>query len=201
MNWYFNCGDQQIGPLTESEAQKYAQEHPNGYVWHEGLPNWLPISKLAELAVITPPPFVPYPTVPQTTSADDIDYKIFGSEMQFVEIELDPGESIIAEAGAMMYKDASVEMDTVFGDGSSRGGFFDKLVGAGKRLLTGESLFMTVFTHKGSAKAKASFSAPYPGNIIPVQLKQLGGTLIARRTVSSVQLKAFPSVSSFSGKS
>jgi uncharacterized protein (TIGR00266 family) len=116
--------------------------------------------------------------------ADDIEYKIIGTEMQFVEIGLDPGESVVAEAGAMMYKDSVVDMDTIFGDGSvksSKGGFFDKLVGAGKRLLTGESLFMTVFTNKGRDKAKASFAAPYPGNIIPVHLPELGGTLICQK--------------------
>lgn len=113
--------------------------------------------------------------------AHEIDYKIFGSEMQFVEVELDPGESAIAEAGVMMYKDAAVEMDTVFGDGSSGGGFFDKLVGAGKRLLTGESLFMTVFTHTGNGKATVAFSAPYPGNIVPVHLGEMGGTIICQK--------------------
>lgn len=113
--------------------------------------------------------------------AHEIDYKVFGSEMQFVEVELDPGESVIAEAGAMMYKDSFVEMDTVFGDGASRGGFFDKLVGAGKRLLTGESLFMTVFTHTGVGKAKIAFSAPYPGNIVPIPLMQMGGTIICQK--------------------
>lgn len=114
---------------------------------------------------------------------DEIDYKIFGTEMQFVEVELDPGESVIAEAGAMMYKNSSIAMNTVFGDGSSRpgSGFFDKLVGAGKRLLTGESLFMTVFTHQGQGKAHAAFGAPYPGNIIPVHLSQVGGTLICQK--------------------
>ncbi|TWH45719.1 TIGR00266 family protein [Sporomusa sp. KB1] len=116
--------------------------------------------------------------------ADEIDYKIFGSEMQFVEVELDPDESVIAEAGAMMYKDSTINMDTIFGDGSaksSQGGFFDKLVGAGKRLLTGESLFMTVFTNKGRNKGKAAFGAPYPGNIIPVHLPEIGGTIICQK--------------------
>jgi uncharacterized protein (TIGR00266 family) len=116
--------------------------------------------------------------------ADQIEYKILGTEMQFVEIELDPGESIIAEAGGMMYKDSVIDMDTIFGDGSaksSQGGFFGKLAGAGKRLLTGESLFMTVFTNKGRDKAKASFAAPYPGNIIPIHLPDVGGTLICQK--------------------
>ena len=103
--------------------------------------------------------------------------------MQFVEVELDPGESAIAEAGAMMYKERAVEMETIFGDGSGTGGgsFMDKLLGAGKRLLTGESLFMTVFTHTGQGKAHVAFGAPYPGNIIPVHLRQIGGTLICQK--------------------
>lgn len=113
--------------------------------------------------------------------AQEIDYKICGAEMQYIEVELDHGESMIAEAGAMMYKDASVEMDTVFGDGSSQGGFFDKLVGASQRLLTGESLFMTVFTNTGAGKAKIAFGAPYPGNIIPIPLEKMGGTIICQK--------------------
>jgi uncharacterized protein (TIGR00266 family) len=115
--------------------------------------------------------------------ADEIDFKIMGAEMQFVEIELDPGESAVAEAGAMMYKDPSIAMETVFGDGSHRsgGGFMDKLLGAGKRLLTGESLFMTVFTHSGSGKSHVAFGAPYPGNIIPISLPSVGGSLICQK--------------------
>jgi uncharacterized protein (TIGR00266 family) len=115
--------------------------------------------------------------------AHDIDFKIFGKEMQFVEIELDPGESAVAEAGALMYKDSPVQMETVFGDGSptGSGGFMNALVGAGKRLLTGESLFITVFTHRGNGKGRAAFGAPYPGSIIPVSLKDLGGSLICQK--------------------
>jgi len=111
--------------------------------------------------------------------ADDIDFEIHGQEMQFVEIELDPGESAVAEAGAMMMKDASIAMTTVFGDGSNQDrGLMDKLLGAGKRLLTGESLFTTVFTHEGSGKARVAFAAPYPGNLLAIKLSDLGGSLI-----------------------
>ncbi len=114
--------------------------------------------------------------------ADDIDFEIFGQEMQFVVIELDPGESAIAEAGAMMYKDVPVHMDTVFGDGSKKQtGVLGSLVGAGKRLLTGESLFMTVFSHQGQGKAKVAFASPYPGTVIPFHLADIGGTLIAQK--------------------
>ncbi len=115
-------------------------------------------------------------------SSDDIDFRISGQEMQFIEIELDARESAIAEAGSMMYKDAPVHMDSVFGDGSKApGGFFGKIATAGKRLLTGESLFMTVFTHQGQGKARVAFAAPYPGTIIPFKLSDYGGQLVAQR--------------------
>jgi uncharacterized protein (TIGR00266 family) len=114
---------------------------------------------------------------------DVVDYEIKGSEMQFVEIELDPGEAAIGEAGSMMFMDASIAMDTVFGDGSQQqqGGLFGKLLGAGKRLVTGESLFTTVYTHRGSGKARVAFAAPYPGKILPMDLAKLGGTLICQK--------------------
>lgn len=120
----------------------------------------------------------------QAGQDDDIDFEIKGQEMQFVEIELDPGESAIAEAGAMMMKNSHITMDSVFGDGSNAeqsGGLFDKLLGAGKRLITGESLFTTVFTHQGQGKAKVSFAAPYAGHIIPVKLDQIGGKIICQK--------------------
>ncbi len=114
--------------------------------------------------------------------ADDIDFEIKGQELQFVEIELDPGESAIGEAGAMVWKDASVGMTTVFGDGSAQQqGFMGALLGAGKRLITGESLFTTVFTHNGSDKARVAFSAPVPGAIVPIKLDQVGGRLICQK--------------------
>ena len=114
--------------------------------------------------------------------ADDIDFEIKGQELQFVEIELDPGESAVAEAGAMVWKDAAVGMTTVFGDGrGAESSFMDKLIGAGKRLVTGESLFTTVFTHNGSGKARVAFGAPVPGAILPIKLDELGGTLICQK--------------------
>jgi uncharacterized protein (TIGR00266 family) len=115
--------------------------------------------------------------------ADDIDFEIKGPELQFVEIELDPGESAVAEAGAFVWKDASIEMATVFGDGSggSDQGFMGKLLGAGRRLVTGESLFMTVFTHNGQGKARVAFASPTPGAILPLRLGDLGGTLICQK--------------------
>lgn len=118
----------------------------------------------------------------QSGVADDIDFEIKGQELQFVEIELDPGESAIAEAGAMVWKDASVGMTTVFGDGSGqKQGFMGALLGAGKRLVTGESLFTTVFTHNGNGKARVAFSAPVPGAILPLKLSDVGGRLICQK--------------------
>lgn len=113
----------------------------------------------------------------------EIDYRIFGEEMQCVEVELDPQETVIAEAGAFMYKDQPIQMQTIFGDGSNSGGggIMGKLLGAGKRLLTGESLFMTAFTHMGNGKARVAFAAPYPGKIIPIDLQQIGGKLVCQK--------------------
>jgi len=113
---------------------------------------------------------------------DVIDYDIRGAEMQFVEVELDPGEAAIGEAGSLMFMDAGIAMDTVFGDGAQQsGGFFGKLLSAGKRLVTGESLFTTVYTNQGSGKQRVAFAAPYPGKILPMNLQQLGGTLICQK--------------------
>jgi uncharacterized protein (TIGR00266 family) len=116
------------------------------------------------------------------SAMDVVDYEIKGAEMQFVEIELDPGEAAVGEAGSMMFMDAGIQMDTVFGDGSAQqGGLFGKLLGAGKRLVTGESLFTTVYTNQGPAKLRVAFAAPYPGKILPMDLRQLGGTLICQK--------------------
>jgi len=113
---------------------------------------------------------------------DVIDYFVHGDDMQFVEIELDPGEAAIGEAGSMLYMEDGIEMDTVFGDASAQqSGLFGKLVGAGKRLLTGESLFITVYTHKGQGKKRVAFAAPYSGKIIPFDLRKHGGTMICQK--------------------
>ena len=116
--------------------------------------------------------------------SDVIDFQIIGSEMQLVEIELDPQESVIAEAGAMMYMDSAIQMETIFGDGSDKsnaGGLMGKFLGAGKRLITGESLFMTIFTNYGTIKQKVSFASPYPGKIIPMDLKLYNQELICQK--------------------
>src|SRR6185369_12448500 len=118
-----------------------------------------------------------------TRTNHEIDYKIYGEELQFVEVELDPGETAIAESVAMMMMDDGIEMQTIFGDGSQQqgSGLLGKLMSAGKRILTGESLFMTAFTNVGQGKRKVSFAAPYTGKVIPLDLQLLGGTIIAQK--------------------
>jgi len=186
MSWYLSYNGHQIGPMDHAQACARAAANPNGYAWREGFAEWTPILEVGELKQAAAPMPVSAPTPPAAQTrmgrSDEIDYEIRGQEMQFVEVELDPGESAVAEAGSMMFKDASISMETLFGDGSVGGdGFMDKLVGAGKRLLTGESLFTTVFTHTGSGKARVAFAAPYPGTIIPVSLPDLGGALICQK--------------------
>ncbi len=112
----------------------------------------------------------------------EIDYRIFGEEMQYVEVELDPQETAVAEAGAFMMMEDGIQMQTIFGDGSQQqSGLFGKLLSAGKRLLTGESLFMTAYTNIGAGKRKVSFASPYPGKIIPLDLSRLGGSIICQK--------------------
>ncbi|WP_059170582.1 TIGR00266 family protein [Bacillus sp. FJAT-27445] len=112
----------------------------------------------------------------------EIDYKIYGDDMQFVEVELDPRETVVAEAGGLMMMDDGISMETIFGDGSSdNGGLMGKLFSAGKRVLTGESLFMTTFTNVGTGKRHVSFASPYPGKIIPMDLSELGGKIICQK--------------------
>ncbi|RNF83702.1 TIGR00266 family protein [Montanilutibacter psychrotolerans] len=192
IQWYFvspGTGNR-VGPLDEDAAQAHAQRNPGDQCWREGLGGWQPVRAMPEFASAhtdMPPPVLP--PIPGGAKprgrSDEIDYRIVGNDMPFVEVELDPGESAIAEAGALMYKDASVQMDTVFGDGSSSGqgggGFMGKLLSAGKRVLTGESLFTTMFTHQGTGKAKVAFAAPYPGTVLAMNLSEHGGRLICQK--------------------
>ena len=112
----------------------------------------------------------------------EVDFRILGTEMQFVEVELDPGESAVAEAGSMMYMTPDIQMETIFGDGGQpQAGVMGALLGAGKRLITGDSLFMTVFTNGGAGTQQVAFAAPYPGKILAMDLKQLGGELVCQK--------------------
>ncbi|QBP42216.1 MULTISPECIES: TIGR00266 family protein [Paenisporosarcina] len=114
----------------------------------------------------------------------EIDYKLHGDDMQFVEVELDPRETVIAEAGSLMMMEDGIAMETIFGDGSqgsAGSGLMGKLMGAGKRMLTGESLFMTTFTNTGSGKKHVYFASPYPGKIIAMDLSEMGGKIICQK--------------------
>jgi uncharacterized protein (TIGR00266 family) len=183
--WYLSVNGQQMGPFDQATAAAQARANPSAHCWRNGFANWLPVAQVPELFQASTAMSAPPPVASGGQRADVIDYKLYGEDVQFVEIELDPGESAIAEAGSMMYKDATVRMESVFGDGTQKaasGGFFDKLVGAGKRLITGESLFTTVFTHGGSSgKAKVAFAAPYQGTVLPLSLAKYGGRLICQK--------------------
>jgi uncharacterized protein (TIGR00266 family) len=114
--------------------------------------------------------------------SNEIDFKIFGNDIQFVEIELDPGETVIAEAGAMVYMEEGISFDVKMGDGSTPNqSLMGKLLSAGSRIITGESLFLTHFTHRGSGKSHVAFSAPYPGTIVPIDLNQVRNSLIVQK--------------------
>lgn len=188
--WFFvnSRTSERVGPLDPDAAFAYARQNPDHVCWRDGLSGWQPVRAMPEFAEAFGGPGTHVPPPPPMAGSrgmnDDIDYRIVGNDMPFVEIELDPGESAIAEAGALMYKDAVVGMETAFGDGSRSGqggGFMDKLMSAGKRVITGESLFTTVYTHNGQGKARVAFAAPYPGTVLPIRLSEHGGRLICQK--------------------
>ncbi len=187
--WYIAVAGQQQGPFgREDIINKLRTGEINGetLVFANGVTqNWTAAGQIADFASAISPSVTAAPPVPATggpIASHEIDYKIFGEEMQFVEIELDPGETVIAEAGAMMFMEDGIDMETRFGDGSQPDqGFMGKLMAGAKRKITGESLFMTWFTHQGTGKSHASFGAPYPGKIIALDLKTLGGEFICQK--------------------
>jgi uncharacterized protein (TIGR00266 family) len=186
--WWMAVGGHQVGPVAEDEIVANIR---NGsidgatLVFTTGMSAWTPLKDIdrfkAHLGAPAAPP--PVPPVPGRR-AHEIDFKIEGEDLQFVEVELDPGETVVAEAGVMMYMTAGIEMETVFGDGSGSPqaqGVMGALLGAGKRLLTGESLFMTLFTNRGQGKQRVAFAAPYPGRIMAIDLSKMGGELICQK--------------------
>jgi uncharacterized protein (TIGR00266 family) len=187
--WYMAIGGHQVGPVTQEEIianLRNGSIDAETLVFTAGMANWQKVREVAAFA-----PFVDgvnkvvagaAPPVPPGRRAHDIDFVIHGNEMQFVEVELDPGEAAVAEAGAFMYMTPGVQMETIFGDGSKPStGVLDALWGAGKRILTGESLFMTVFSNQGAGKHRVAFAAPYPGKILAMDLKALGGQLVCQK--------------------
>jgi uncharacterized protein (TIGR00266 family) len=194
--WYMAIGGHQVGPVNQQEIISNLQNgsvDAETLVFSAGMTQWQKVKDVSAFAAYVNGPsaastgpvpaasFVPPPAPGRR--AHDIDFEIHGGEMQFVEVELDPGEGAIAEAGAMMYMTQGIQMETIFGDGSQQQstGVMGALLGAGKRILTGESLFMTAFTNQGQGKHKVAFGAPYPGKILPMDLKGLGGHLVCQK--------------------
>jgi uncharacterized protein (TIGR00266 family) len=193
--WYMAIGGHQVGPVSQDDVVTNLRNGTidgNTLVFTAGMTNWTPLKDVPQLAAYLNPSTsgasaasaaAPPPINPGRT-AHEIDFRIVGSEMQFVEVELDPGESAVAEAGSMMYMTPGIQLETVFGDGSGQPqgrGIMGALLGAGKRLITGESLFMTIFTNQGGGKQQVAFAAPYPGKILAIDLKQMGGELICQK--------------------
>ncbi len=183
--WYVAIGGQQQGPMSRDEVVAGIRSGRYGrdaHVFAQGMANWVPIATEPQFAGAfgaAPPP----PPPGMASRAHEIDYELFGEDMQFVEITLDPGEACIAEAGAFLYMEPGIQMQTIFGDGSGQdqGGFMGKLLSAGKRVLTGESLFMTLFGNGGTSRQKVAFAAPYPGRIVPLELRQHGGRILCEK--------------------
>ncbi len=190
--WYIAINGKSDGPFSREEILSKlsgGEINKDTYLFRQGMDNWKPLKDIDEfkMGIESGSSKVEVPPVPPTPAGKmchEIEYKIHGHDMQFVEIILDPGEKVVAEAGAMMFMPSDIQMDTIFGDGSSKNqnkGFMGKLLDAGKRVITGESLFMTVFTNVGTKKESVSFGAPYPGKIIPVDLGKIGGTIICQK--------------------
>jgi uncharacterized protein (TIGR00266 family) len=186
--WYIAIDGHQVGPMSMEELAanvRTGTARKDSLVFGPGMKEWkraADVPELASLFVAGSGDAPPIPSVPGRR-AHEIDFKIVGNEMQFVEVELDPGECAIAEAGAMMYMTNGIAMEAVFGDGSQKkGGILDALMGAGKRVIIGESLFMTAFQNQAqSGKERVAFAAPYAGKIIPVDLRAIGGELICQK--------------------
>ncbi|MBA3455863.1 MAG: TIGR00266 family protein [Deltaproteobacteria bacterium] len=188
--WYIGINGQQQGPLGTQQVIdriRAGQLDQTAYVYGQTQPQWTPIAQVPVFQAMfhhAPPPPPPPPQGPAPIVADQIDFEVIGEEMQFVEIVLDPGEAAIAEAGSFFYMEPGIKMETIFGDGSHQAqdqGFFGKLAAGAKRVLTGESLFMTVFGNAARERQKVAFAAPYPGKIIPIDLRQHGGTLLCQK--------------------
>ena len=207
--WYYAAGSESRGPfdLAEMSQKLHSGElTPQSYVFKQGMSNWAFLKDVPEImqamsAGTSPSPSAPSPApapapgsttgspvseaatfTPSGQKCHEIDFEVHGDDMQFVDIILDPQETVIAEAGAMMYMTPGIQLETRFTDGSAPDrGFMGKLLDAGKRVITGESLFLTMFTNQGSGRQVAAFGAPFPGKIIPIELKEHGGSIICQK--------------------
>lgn len=189
--WFYADSENQSHSVSEEQFQSLIAAgviRPTTLLWTQGQPVWLPAAEVlpdAFRASASLPPPLPGGLPPKLPMrAHDVDYEIHGNEMQIVEVELDPGETVIAEAGAMNYLEDGISFESKMGDGSSASGsgFFGILQNIGKRVLTGESIFMTHFTnHASTGKRRAAFAAPYPGKIIPLKLSDYGGEILCEK--------------------
>ena len=181
--WYYARGREPVGPMTQADLIKTLPTIGglDALVFGPGMTDWVKARHVSGLAAgLTgaggPPP------APRTQTADEIDYEITGDDMQFVEITLDPGEMVTAEAGAMMYMTRGIQMETVFGDPSKQTGFLGKMLEAGKRMVTGESLFLTTFSCASQQRERVAFASPYPGKIVPLDVRELGGEMLCQKS-------------------
>ena len=191
--WYYIENNAQAGPLPLAELLEIIKRKgADTPVFGPGLADWTPARRVPEIGprlglragapAATPPPPVDYASRGGPVAADVIDYQIFGEEMQYVEITLDPGETVLAEAGVMMYMTTGIKMETVFGDPSAQNqSVWGKIASAGKRMITGESLFVTTFQAVSQQREHVAFASPYPGKIIPLHLNQHGGEIICQK--------------------
>jgi len=203
--WFYVRSGQTMGPVSIDELRRAIAggEGPQTLVWGPGVAEWTEAKHLHFLqsAMTAAPPqsrgpgaqavgatepiglgrSIGPPPSPKGRRSDELDYEIYGDDMQFVEVTLDPGEVVVAEAGGMLFMTQGIEMQTVFGDPSKQQGLFGKLFDAGKRMITGESLFLTTFGATGQNRERVAFAAPYPGKIIPLHLDELGGEIICQK--------------------
>jgi uncharacterized protein (TIGR00266 family) len=187
--WYLAINGKSDGPLTTEEVTSRIRAqlvNAQTFAFAQGMNEWIPLGQIPQFnqffraSSIAPPP--PPAAGATWKRCHEIDHEILGDDMQFVEITLDPGESVVAEAGAMFYMTQGIVMETQFSDGSQpNAGLLDKLLSAGKRVLTGESLFLTFFTCRSTQREKVAFAAPYPGKNIPLDLSQIGGSIICQK--------------------
>jgi len=181
--WYYAQDGKSFGPMTlQNLVEKLPTiEGTSTLVYGPTTNSWIEARHIPAIADALRGAGGPPAPPPRTRRADEIDYEIFGGEMQYVEVTLDPGEMVMAEPGAMMYMSSGIQMETLFGDPGNQGGFWSKVVTAGKRALTGESLFITTFSNPTQQREHVAFAAPFPGKILPLHLDQLGGELICQK--------------------
>ncbi len=182
--WYYAHGQETIGPfsLADLVGKLPAETGMNTLVFGPGIAEWTEARHVAAIVEHSRGRGTPPPPPAGGRRADEIDYEICGEEMQYVEVTLDPGEMVIAEPGALMYMTSGIKMETVLGDPSQKEqGFLGKMATAGKRLITGEKLFVTTFSNAAGVREQVAFASPFPGKIIPMHLDQLGGELICQK--------------------